>query len=381
MSAGSFATRCAHICSSTSGHAGAVIDADAFAVLLADWCLEVQPNQQILIQTTTLAQELAAALHRAVLERGAWPLLRLDPPGLHADIYRHARAAQLDAVAPIQLAEASAADASLRIEAPGDTRALTAVEPSLVARRQRALAEVRRARASRRWAVSIWPTPALAANAGMSEDEYADFLARALFLDQVDPVAAWRALSIRQQTVVEQLASAREIRIETERTDLRLSVAGRQWINSDGRRNMPSGEVFTSPLERSASGTIHFDVPSIARGAEVSGIDLELVEGEVVSAHAELGDEHLQAALALDAGARRLGELGIGTNVGIDRATGSTLLDEKIAGTIHLALGSSYAEAGGLNESALHWDLICDLRKGGRLTVDGEVFIRDGVVL
>jgi aminopeptidase len=358
-----------------------VIDADAFAVLLADWCLEVQPNQQILIQTTTLAQEPAAALYRAVLERGAWPLLRLDPPGLEAGFYRHARAGQLDAVAPLQLAEVGAADASVRIEAPADPGALAAIDPALVARRARALGAVRRARAHRRWAVSIWPTPALAQRAGMSADGYSKFLAGALFLDQADPVAAWRALCVRQQAVAERLAPAHEVHIETEHTDLRLNVAGRRWFNSDGRRNMPSGEVFTSPHESSAHGTIHFDVPSMGRGAEVSGVDLKFVDGEVVGAHAEVGDEHLQAALAIDAGARRLGELGIGTNAGIDRATGSTLLDEKIAGTIHLALGSSYPEAGGLNESALHWDLICDLRKGGRLTVDGDEFMRDGAVL
>lgn len=358
-----------------------MIDADAFAVLLADWCLEVQPNQQILIQTTTLAQEPAAALHRAVLERGAWPLLRLDPPGLDAGFYRHARADQLDAVAPIQLAEVSAADASIRIEAPADPRALAKVEPSLIARRALALGALRRARSERRWAVSIWPTPALAQTAGMSDDEYAGFLSGALFLDQPDPAAAWQALSARQQVIVERLTSVRKVHIESERTDLRLDVAERRWINSDGRRNMPSGEVFTSPLESSANGTVHFDVVSMGRGAEVSGVDLRFVDGEVVAAHAEVGDEHLQAALAIDAGARRLGELGIGTNTGIDRATGSTLLDEKIAGTIHLALGCSYPEAGGLNESALHWDLICDLRKGGSLSVDGDVFIRDGVVL
>jgi aminopeptidase len=358
-----------------------VIDADAYAVLLADWCLEVQPNQQILIQTTTLAQEPAAALHRAVLERGAWPLLRLDPPGLEAGFYRHARAGQLDAVAPIQLAEIGAADASVRIEAPADARALATVEPSLIARRARALGAVRRARAERRWAVSIWPTPALARAAGMAEDEYARFLAAALLLDRADPVAAWRAQSVAQQGIVERLAGAREVRIESDRTDLRLNVAGRRWINSDGRRNMPSGEVFTSPLEGSANGSVHFDLPSMGRGAEVCGVDLKFVDGEVVAAHAEIGDEHLQAALEIDAGARRLGELGIGTNTAIDRPTGSTLLDEKIAGTIHLALGSSYPEAGGLNESALHWDLIRDLRGGGRLTVDGDLFILDGVIL
>jgi aminopeptidase len=358
-----------------------VIDADAFAVLLADWCLEVAPNQQILIDSTTLAQEPAAALHRAVLERGAWPLLRLDPPGLDVGFYRHARDEQLDAVAPIQLAEINAVDATIRIHAPADPRALATIDPALIARRARALGPYRRARSARRWALSIWPTPALAQTAGMPEQQYAEFLTRALFLDHADPIAQWQALSARQQAIADRLASAREVHIETDRTDLRLNVAGRRWINSDGRRNMPSGEIFTSPLESSANGSVHFDVPSMGRGAEVSGVDLKFVDGEVVAARAEVGDEHLQAALAIDVGARRLGELGIGTNTGITRATGSTLLDEKIAGTIHLALGNSYPEAGGLNESALHWDLICDLRKGGRVTVDGDVHILDGAVL
>ena len=179
--------------------------------------------------------------------------------------------------------------------------------------------------------------------------------------------------------MIERLTPAREVHIETAGTDLRLNVDGADWINSDGRRNMPSGEVFTGPHEHSANGTIHFDVPSNGRGADVAGVDLRFEDGEVVAARAAVGDEHLQAALVTDPGARFLGELGIGTNTGIDRATGSTLLDEKIAGTVHLALGRSYPETGGTNNSAVHWDLICDLRKGGSVTVDGEVLLQDGV--
>ena len=355
-----------------------MIDADAFAVLIADWCLEVQPGQQILIDTTTLAAEPAIALHRAVLEREAWPLLRLAPPGLEIDFFRHARDQQIDALPPIQLGEYEVADSSVRLLAPGRVNALADVDPALVARRTRAQEPLRRARAGRRWCISLWPTPALAEQAGMEEHEYATFVERALFLDRPDPVAAWRALRDHQAGVISRLAAGREIRIETAGTDLTLNVEGRTWANSDGRRNMPSGEVFTGPHERSANGRIHFDVPSSGRGAEVIDVELVFKDGEVVAARAEVGDDQLQAALATDAGARFLGELGIGTNTGIDRATGSTLLDEKIAGTVHLALGSSYPETGGLNESALHWDLICDLRKGGRVTVDGEVLIRDG---
>ena len=355
-----------------------MIDPDAFAVLVAEWCLDVQPGQQILIETTTLAEEPAVALHRAVLERGGWPLLRLSPPAVDADFYRHARDLQLDGVAPIQLAEAEAVDASLRIMAPASVNPLAEVDPALVSRRARAQAPLREARSRKRWSLTIWPTPALAQQAGMSEQEYADFVQRALLLDQPDPVAAWARLRDQQARVIERLAPAREIHIETAGTDLRLNVADRTWINSDGHRNMPSGEVFTGPHERSANGTIRFDIPSNGRGVDVSGIELTFRDGQVVAARADVGDEALQAALATDAGSRFLGELGIGTNTGIDRATGSTLLDEKMAGTVHLALGRSYPETGGTNSSAVHWDLICDLRKGGHVTVDGELLIEDG---
>ena len=358
-----------------------MIDADAYATLLCDWCLEVQPGQQVLIFTTTLANEPALALHRVILERGAWPLLRLSPPELAADFLRHARSEQLDSFAPIDLAEVESADATVRIEAPANTRALAAVDPSLPPRVALARQQIALARRSRRWVVSIWPTSALAQEAGMGEREYVDFVERALLLDRPDPVAAWRDLSRRQSVLTERLSRGATVRIEADGTDLTLEVGGRTRINSDGRRNMPSGEVFTGPHERSANGTVRFDVPSGTRGVEVSGVELTFADGEVVAARADRGEKQLHAALATDPGARRLGELGIGTNSGIDRPTGSTLLDEKIAGTIHLALGRSYPETGGTNESALHWDLICDLRRGGRLTVDGEPVISDGALV
>ena len=352
--------------------------ADKFADLICDWCLEVKPDQQILVWTTTLAEDAAVAVHNALLHRGAWPFLRLEPPGLEADFLRHAQDRHLDFFAPLTLTELEAIDSTLRIIAPGNTNAMAGIDGSLLGRVARSRMPLQEAMASRRWALSIWPTPALAQEARMGDREYAAFVERALFLDQADPADAWRALSERQQALVERLASAKEVRIESDRTDLRLNVAGRTWINSNGRRNMPSGEVFTSPLENSATGTIRFDVPSMNRGAEVSGVQVTFAEGEVVEARADVGDQQLQAALATDDGARRLGELGIGTNTGIDRATGSTLLDEKIAGTIHLALGRSYPEAGGQNSSAIHWDLICDLRSGGQVTVDDELLIQDG---
>jgi aminopeptidase len=230
----------------------------------------------------------------------------------------------------------------------------------------------------KRWCSTLWPTPAGAALAGLELGEFAQFVASALFLDRPDPVGGWTELHRFQAALIDRLAPARQIRIEAEGTDLTLDVSRRAWVNSDGRRNMPSGEVFTGPHESSATGRIRFTVPSSPAGVDVRGVELEFRDGEVMSATAEHGEEYLRRALATDDGARRLGELGIGTNYGIDRAIGAILFDEKIGGTVHVALGRSYPETGGSNVSALHWDLICDLRQGGRLSADGVTIQEDG---
>jgi aminopeptidase len=332
----------------------------------------------VLVRSTTLAAPLLLALQRELLERGAWPLLRAELPGAQAGFYAAARDAHLDGFAPAELAEAEAVDASLYIDAPDNVNALAGVDPDRLTRAGRARAPLRETALSRRWAVTLWPTAAAAQQAGMATGDFAAFVERALFLDRDDPPAAWAQLRDFQERLIARLAPARTLRIEAEGTDLELSVAGRTWINSDGRRNMPSGEVFTGPVEHSAEGRMRFTVRSAPRGFDVEGVELELHDGRVVAARAERGDAYLQATLATDAGARALGEIGIGTNFGIDRPVGSTLLDEKIGGTVHLALGRSYPETGGVNESAVHWDLVCDLRAGGRLSADGETILREG---
>ncbi len=356
------------------------LDSAAFAALLCDWCVRVQPGDRVGVYSSTLAQPLAAALHRAILERDAWPYVRLEPPSLAADFYRHGGERHRSQPSPTDLALTAAIDAFVRIDAPANTTELADVDPALVARVAAARKPLQEASLALRWTGTLMPTPALAQQARMASGEYATFVTRALFLDRPDPVAAWRELRGRQAQLARRLAGAEEIRIEAEGTDLRLAVGGRTWVNSDGRRNMPSGEVFTGPHERSATGTIRFTVPTGPRGVTVSGVALTFRDGKVVEASAERGDEYLQAALATDAGARYLGELGIGTNAGIDRPTGHILLDEKMAGTVHLALGRSYPETGGTNVSALHWDLICDLRYGGRLSADGETVMEAGAL-
>jgi aminopeptidase len=351
---------------------------DAFAALLCDYCLEVSPGQQILVRSTTLSSALLLALQRAVLEREAWPLIRPSLPDQEAGFWAAARDVHLDSFPAADLAEAESVDAFLRIDAPANTRALAAVDPARLARAMRAREPVREATLARRWCGTLWPTAAGAQQAGMSTTDFTAFVERALFLDRDDPIAAWSSLSDSQARLIARLSTCSELRIEGEGTDLTLAVSGRTWINSDGRRNMPSGEVFTGPVETSAEGRIRFHIPTSPRGLDVAGVDVEFREGVVVSARADRGDDVLQAMLATDDGARRLGEIGIGTNFGVDRAIGSTLVDEKMGGTVHLALGRSYPETGGTNESAIHWDMICDLRRGGRLTADGEPVVEAG---
>jgi aminopeptidase len=354
------------------------LDPAAHADLLAGYCLEVQPGQQVLVRSTTLAAPLLLEVQRAILERDAWPMLRVELPGQTPAYYAHARDRHLDDYPDLTLTEAKKIDRLLGIQAPADVRELAGVDPEHITRYARARRDVREATMKKRWCSTLWPTPALAEQAGMSLEDFSAFVAGALFLDQPDPVAAWGGLRAFQERLIARLSGARELRIEAEGTDLTLGVKGRTWVNSDGKRNMPSGEVFTGPLETSASGRVRFTVRSAPAGIDVDGVELELREGEVVGARAERGDEYLQRALATDDGARRLGEVGIGTNFGITRPVGVILFDEKIGGTVHLALGRSYPETGGKNSSALHWDLICDLRAGGRLSADGETIMENG---
>lgn len=355
------------------------LDPAAFARLIADYCLEVVPGDEVLIRSTTLARDAVLELHNAILDRDAWPLVKLELEGQQRAYFEHAQDRHLDLYPKLATEEARRFDKTVTIQAPHALGALAGIDPEKIRRVAVARAPLRDYLASKRWCSTLWPTPAIAQRAGMTAEELEDFVARALFLDRPDPVAAWRELHDFQDELIARIRRAEEIRVQSAGTDLRMSVRKRRWINSDGRRNMPSGEIFTGPVEDSVNGTITFDVPSSPPGLEIAGVRLVFEDGVVVQSSAERGEEHLRRMLATDAGASRVGELGIGTNFGIDRPIGAILYDEKIGGTIHLALGRSYEETGGANRSAIHWDLICDLRPGGLLTADGEVIQRDGV--
>jgi aminopeptidase len=229
-----------------------------------------------------------------------------------------------------------------------------------------------------RWVGTLYPTAAEAQEADMSLEEFEDFVYGACYVDQEDPVAGWRRFATRQQQLVDWLKGKETVRVTGPHADLTLSIAGRIFINSDGRRNMPSGEIFTGPVEQSANGWIRFTYPAITGGREVDGIELHFAEGKVVEACARKNEEYLLDMLDTDAGARYLGEFAIGTNKAIDRFTKSILFDEKIGGTIHLAVGAGYPETGSQNRSAIHWDMICDMRDGGQIWVDDELFYDSG---
>ena len=365
-----------------SGMTATLYDPAKHADLLASYCLDAGPGQRIQVTATTLALPLVEALHRALLTRGARPVLRLEYPAQQDDFYRFASAELLDSLHAGDVADMEHTDATLRILTPQD--AVQGSDPERRARHARTLSPTVQLRSQRRWCVTLSPTEAGARAAGMTLSEYQNFVARSMFLDLPDPAAGWAAVRERQAGLIERLSRADVVRIVGPETDLTLHVGGRNWANSDGKRNMPSGEVFTGPHEDSAEGHIYYGLPTSVGGRLVSDIRLQFEAGKVVSASAEVGQDVLLASLETDAGARVLGELGIGTNYGIQTPSRNILFDEKIGGTVHLALGRSYPETGGLNLSALHWDMICDLRStpdglgGGEIYLDGELFQSGG---
>ncbi len=351
---------------------------ERWADLLVDYCLRVQSGETILVGSEWEARPLVEACYRAIVLRGGHPLVRLELPGLSEFFVQHATEEQLAHLPPVALYEAQTVDARIRIAAESDTRAMSRIDPARQAAFDRARHPIRQAAREKRWVLTQYPTAAYADDAKMSLEDYESFVASAMFLDRPDPGAAWRELGERQAGLVTFMSQVKALRIEAADTDITLDVGGRTWINSDGRRNMPSGEIFSGPVEDSPRGRLRCGFPVCRGGRELVGIALEFEGGRVVAAHAEEGEDYLHSMLDLDPGARRLGEIGIGLNYGISRFTGSILYDEKIGGTVHLALGQSYPETGGRNESALHWDLIIDTRTGGRVTADGVVVMEDG---
>jgi aminopeptidase len=358
---------------------------DRLAQVIVEYSTQVREGDLVAINGDAQAEPLLLALYERVLRAGGKPVVNVALAGAQEAFYDLASDHQLDFVNPAQQLIVDTFDVTISIGAPTNSRSLTGVDPSRQARVARARHPMlttymeRAARGELRWISTVFPTEMVAADAEMSMRRYEDLYFAACLCDRDDPVAAWRTAAEETHRLNDWMnAGRREVHIQGPGTDLKMSVEGRTWIAGDGKQNMPCGELFTGPVEDSANGHVSFQLPTLHGGRSVSGIRFEFRDGKVVDASAEQGEDYLLQTLDSDEGARFLGELGIGSNFGIDVGTRSILLDEKIGGTVHLAIGQSYPETGGTNESAQHWDMICDLRQDGSITVDGEVIQRDG---
>ncbi len=354
------------------------------AKILVGYSTEVKEGEVVSIDGESAAAPLLLAVYEEVLKAGANPVLNVALEGQIAAYFKHASDAQLEWISPFAEWMVDNADVRIAVGASTNTRELSGVAPERQTLRQSVTGDLmtramkRSAEGDFRWCYTLYPTSAYASEAEMSLADYEDFYYGACLAGDADVLNAWRQASKETERLAEWIEGHEEVRVTAPGTDVRLGIAGRRFIPCDGRNNMPDGEFFTGPVEDSVEGEVSFHLPAVIGGREVSGVKLRFEAGKVVEASAERGEEYLLKLLDTDDGARHLGELGIGTNYGIDRGTREVLLDEKIGGTVHMAVGASYPESGGVNESSVHTDLVCDLRLGGKLEVDGVVMQEDG---
>jgi len=349
------------------------------ARVLVEYSVRAGEGEQVVVSGGAAAEPLIKEVYARLLDVDAIPIPQVSLPGMQELFFGHAKEHHYEETPPVVRSMYEGADAFISIMSPQNTRALASVDPQkqrALGKRDKALRDMIVSRD--RWALTLFPTEALAQESEMGLDDYEEFVFEAMALNEDDPVRYWCEKAKEQQRLVEHLEETDEVRITGLETDLTLSVKDRKFLNGDGSHNMPCGEIFTGPVEDSANGEVYFGIPVAVGGREVSGVRLRFEEGRVVGSSAEKGEEYLSTMLDADDGARYLGELGIGTNYGIPRATKNILFDENLGGTVHLAVGRSYEKTGGKNESSVHWDLICDLREGGELYADGELLQKDG---
>jgi aminopeptidase len=357
------------------------------AQILIDYSLQIKPNDILMINGSPLATPLIKEAYKTALQRGAHPHIRLGIPDLVEYFYKNASDKQLTYVSPLSEFETKTITAQLSIISQENTRNLTNVNPKKQAKCSAAhqhLQQLFLKRASEkqlRWCITQYPTNAAAQDANMSLEDYEEFVFKAAFVHKKNPMKQWQHMHTKQESLRKILQTKKNLHILGEETDLHLSVAGRTWINCAGKENFPDGEIFTGPIETSLNGYIHYSFPVNYGGHEVDDITLTFKNGKVIKAHASQGKEFLTTMLNMDKGAKYVGEFAFGTNYGITKYTKNTLFDEKIGGTIHLALGNGYPETGSTNVSSLHWDMMCDLRKQGEVYADEELIFKNGKFL
>ncbi|MEW6718095.1 MAG: aminopeptidase [Chloroflexota bacterium] len=357
---------------------------DKLAKVLVNYSVEIKAGDWVRVGAHVLALPAVTAVVREVIHAGGHVTVQLSSDELEETILREASEDQLKWVSPLDKLLYERVDVLISIGATNNTRGLTSLDPkrqqiTQIARKELTETYLRRsAEGSLRWVGTQFPCSALAQDAEMSLREYEDFVYAATFVDQPDPIAKWQEIHNEQQRLVEWLKGKKTVEAQGPNVDLKLSIQGHTFINADGKKNMPSGEIFTGPVEDSVNGWIRFTYPAIRAGREVEGVTFKFKDGKVAEATAEKNEAYLISQLDSDPGARYLGEFAIGTNFGITRFTKSILFDEKIGGTMHLAVGAGYPETGSENKSSIHWDFICDMRKDSEIRVDGDLFYKNG---
>lgn len=359
---------------------------DRLAGLLVEHSARIAPGDRVVIEAEPVAEPLLRALVRRILQAGGHPQLLVSLPGIEPVFLTEASPDQLDFTPTFQALAYETFEARIRIQSASNTRALSRVDETRAARRQKALQPILQSQMERggrdefHWVTTIYPTQAYAQDADMSLADYEDLVYRACRVEggSDDPAALWRRVKVDQEKFIQALTGHDQVVVRGPNCDLRLSIRGRTFMNSHGVHNMPDGEIYTGPVEDSVEGWVRFTYPAVWQGRKVEGAELRFKGGKVIEAKASKNEVFLHKMLDTDAGARYLGEFAIGTNPALTQPTGNILLDEKMGGTIHMALGAGYPQTGSQNRSAIHWDMICDTRQGTEILVDGAVVYREG---
>ena len=361
---------------------------EKYANLLVNYCLAVEKGNQVYINASYLAEPLLLEVSKQVYIAGGVPYCNIELNGFSDLVLEYGQEYQLTAINPLKKLAFEQFDCYLNIRAPftrgdGDKEPLDEEKYKLYQKSQAILNKIyfdRLGTGAMRRSLCQYPTQAGADDARMTLEEYEHFVYQSCYLYDEDPVSKWLEVRAKQQAYVDRLDRADIVQYKGPNIDMTFSVKGRKWINSDGRANMPSGEVFSAPVEDSVNGWAYFSYPTIYMGKDVEGVRLEVKDGLIVKWSAEKGQDVLDKVFAVD-GARHWGEVAVGTNMNIQRTSRNILFDEKIGGSIHMAVGQSYKQCGGKNESAIHWDMITDMRSGGEIIADGEVIYRDGAFI
>lgn len=355
-----------------------------FAKVLVNYSLNIKPGDVLAIESNTITEPLMKEVYKEALITGGNPIMMPVIDGANELLFKYASDEQLCFVDPVRKHMIESFDAMLTIWGEQNTKSLSNIPPSKISLRSKSKSHVmktymdRMGKGDLKWSGTQFPTYSAAMDANMSLMEYEEFVFNACYLNCDDPVSKWNEIHEYQENYVQYLNTKTDFCVKSKDTNLTFTTNGRKWVNCDGKLNMPDGEIYTSPVENSMNGQVRFSFPAVYMSREVEDIVLTFKDGKVINASAKKGEDFLRHILDTDEGARFVGEFAIGTNNNISKFTKNILFDEKLGGTIHIAIGSGFSEIGGKNVSAIHWDLISDMKDSGEIYADNELFYKNG---